>query len=233
MQTLRQTVLTALREKILRRELRPGDRLVERELAAELGVSRTPVRECLLVLQMEGLADTAPGLGVVVRDIAGGEVREALAVRGALDALAAREACEQRREEDLVLLEAALRLHELALRDLDLDHVAEADREFHARVYAAAHNDTLAGVRSRFALYESFYFHGDVYRFTPPALARSLSRHREILAAIAARDAETAQRATQLHIQEAVALVRDTPEGTGERPRAVRGSTKSYAGAKV
>jgi DNA-binding GntR family transcriptional regulator len=230
-QTLRESVLTALRERILRRELRPGDRLVERELAAELGVSRTPVRECLLVLQMEGLADTAPGLGVVVRDIASGEVREALAVRGALDALAAREACEQRREEDLVLLEAALRLHELALRELDLDHIAHADREFHARIYAAAHNGTLAGVRSRFALYETFYFHGDVYRFTPPALARSLSRHRQILSAIGARDAQAAERATSLHIQEAVALVRDTREGSTEQSATTSRTARSYAGA--
>jgi DNA-binding GntR family transcriptional regulator len=224
--TRRERVHTALREQILRRELVPGQRLVERELAAALGVSRTPVRECLLLLQMEGLADTFPGLGVVVREINCREVREALAVRGALDALAAQEACRKRNDDDLLLIEAALRSHELALQSPDSTRIALADSQFHARIYEAAHNGVLMTVRRGFALYEGFYFHGDFYRYTPEAFAQSLKRHRQILRAIAQRNAAAAGRAADRHIQDAAELVHDgrpearaTTPGTSGPPR--------------
>lgn len=216
MQTLRQQVHSALKEKILRREMRPGQQLVERELAAELGVSRTPVRECLLLLQMEGLADNFPGLGVVVRDISVRELREALAVRRALDVLAAQEACYHHADEDLVLLEAAVRSHELAVQSQDEGRIAQADSQFHARVYEAAHNSVLTSMRSAFALYESFYFHADVYRYTPEAFMRSLERHRQLCRAIAARNAAAAEEAAALHVQEAAALTRGDDR---EQPR--------------
>ncbi len=221
MQTLRQQVHTALREKIMRREMQPGQQLVERELAAELGVSRTPVRECLLLLQMEGLADTSPGLGVVVRDVTVHQVREALAVRGALDALAAQEACRSRSDEDLALLQAAVRSHEVALRAGAEEQIARADSLFHVRIYEAAHNSVLTSVRSAFGLYETFYFHADFCRYTPQAFARSLERHRQLAAAIAARDEAAAAEVSRRHLQEAAALTRDE---CGERARQEAGA---------
>jgi len=214
-QTLRQQVLIALRDKILRRELVSGARLVERELAAELGVSRSPIRECLLVLQMEGLAENSPGLGVVVRDITNRQVREALTVRSQLDALAAREASLNHTDEDLVLIEAALRLFELACHAQDQERISRTDSQFHERIYEAAHNSVLASVRIGFPLYEGFYFHRDFYKYTPEAFARSLERHRQMLDAISNRDPDAAERASRLHIQDAIELVRDDTEDTG------------------
>ena len=208
-ETLRQQVLNALRAKILRRELKAGARLVERELAEDLGVSRSPVRECLLVLQMEGLAETSPGLGVVVRDISARQVREALRVRSQLDALAAREASQNRTDEDVVHLEAALRLFELAYEAADSERVSVTDSGFHEGIYDAAHNTVLASVRLAFPLYESFYFHQDFYSYTPEAFGRSLTRHRQMLAAIAGREPDAAEQASRLHIQEAIDLVHD------------------------
>jgi DNA-binding GntR family transcriptional regulator len=221
MQTLRQQVHAVLRERIMRREMQPGQQLVERELAAELGVSRTPVRECLLLLQMEGLADTSPGLGVVVRDVTVHQVREALAVRGALDALAAQEACRSRSDEDLALLKAAIRSHEVAVRSGEEQRIALADSQFHARIYDAAGNSVLTSVRSAFGLYETFYFHADFCCYTPQAFARSLERHRQLIAAIAARDETRAAEVARRHLQEAAALTRD---GCGERARAEAGA---------
>lgn len=211
-QTLRQQVLIELRAKILRRELPAGARLVERELAEDLGVSRSPIRECLLVLQMEGLAENAPGLGVVVRDISARQVREALKVRSELDALAAREAATNCTDEDLIHLDAALRLFELAQKAGDSERVSRTDSDFHEGIYDAAHNSVLASVRLAFPLYESFYFHQDYYTYTPEAFARSLLRHKQMLEAIASSDAAAAEQASRQHISEAIGLVRDEGE---------------------
>lgn len=229
-QTLRQQVLIALRDKILRRELMPGERLIERELAAELSVSRTPIRECLLVLEMEGLAEISPGLGVVVRNITSRQVREALAVRAALDALAGREAAQNHTDEDLALIEVAFRVFDLAFRALDKDRITRADSQFHARIYDAAHNSVLTTVRTAFALYEGFYFHGDFYRYTPEAFARSRKRHHQMLEAIASRDPGAAERASVLHLEEAAELVRDEEENAGPKgvaPAAASGEAKA------
>jgi len=215
MRTLREQVMAALRERILGRSLKPGAHLVESDLAAELGVSRTPVRECLRVLEMEGLVENSPGFGVVVRSITAREVRESLLVRSALDSLAIREAAQWRTEEDLVLLEADYRLFELAVRAGDDGRIKDADSAFHARIFAAAHNTVLLNVRNAFALYESFYFHPDFYRYTAEAFERSLSKHKTMLEAIGQRDADQAARLAREHIEEALTLLR-TNEETSE-----------------
>ena len=216
MTTLREQVLATLRERVLGRQLKPGARLVESELAAELGVSRTPVRECLRVLEMEGLVENSPGFGVIVRTISTREVREALLVRSALDSLAIREAARSRTEEDLVMLEADYRLLELAVRAGDERRIKEADSAFHARIFAAAHNTVLVNVRNAFALYESFYFHPDFYRYTPGAFKRSQSRHKAMLEAVRAQDADQAALVAQQHIEEALALLRTDNCGSRE-----------------
>ena len=209
METLRQQVLIALRDKILRRELCSGARVVERDLAAELGVSRSPVRECLLILQMEGLAEISPGLGVVVRAITSQQVREALRVRDQLDALAAREAALHHTDEDLVHIDAHFRLFELAHNAGDRERISSTDSKFHESIYNAAHNGVLSDVRLGFPLYESFYFDRDFYCYTPEDFARSLERHHQMLIAISSGDADAAEKASRLHIEEAIELVRD------------------------
>lgn len=216
METLRQQVLIALRDKILRRELGSGARLVERELAAELGVSRSPVRECLLILQMEGLAEVSPGLGVVVRAITSQQVREALRVRDQLDALAAREAALNHTDEDLVLIEANFRLFELAYKAGDRGRISRTDSKFHESIYNGAHNGVLSDVRLGFPLYESFYFDRDFYSYAPTDFARSLERHHQMMVTISEGNADGAERASRLHIEEAIELVRDFPEGVKE-----------------
>lgn len=207
MRTLRAQVLNAIREKILQRKLLPGERLVEREIAVELGVSRTPVRECMPVLELEGLVETVPGNGVVVRRITSREVRESLEVRSALDALAVSQAAERRTEEDLVYLEAALRLFDLAVSGGDAQRITAADSKFHDAIYQASHNTVLVTVRDAFALYEGFYFHPDFYRYTQEAFQRSLARHTEMLAAIKNREPAEAERVARQHVFEALELV--------------------------
>lgn len=210
MKTLREQVLIALREKILSGKLKLGQRLVERDLASELGVSRTPVRECFPVLERQGLVQTTPGLGVIVRNISSKEVQESLEVRNALDAMAIRKAAHYSTEEDWIKLESMLELHELAVKSGDEERMAEADSNFHHCIYQAAGNSVLCIVRDSFALYESFYFNTDFYNYTLQAFNLSLKRHRAMLKAIKQRDPDKAEEASRKHIQDTIQLLKKT-----------------------
>ena len=92
---LRDVVFNTLREAILKGELKPGERLMELQLAAKLGVSRTPIREAIRMLEQEGLAVTIPRKGAEVARMTEKDMEDVLQIRDALDELAASIACEQ------------------------------------------------------------------------------------------------------------------------------------------
>lgn len=101
---LRDVVFNTLREAILKGELKPGERLMELQLAAKLGVSRTPIREAIRMLEQEGLAVTIPRKGAEVARMTEKDMEDVLQIRDALDELAASIACEQISEEELAEL---------------------------------------------------------------------------------------------------------------------------------
>ena len=98
---LRDVVFNTLREAILKGELKPGERLMELQLAAKLGVSRTPIREAIRMLEQEGLAVTIPRKGAEVAKMTEKDMEDVLQIREALDELAVRIACEQIRADQL------------------------------------------------------------------------------------------------------------------------------------
>ena len=100
---LRDVVFNTLREAILKGELKPGERLMELQLAAKLGVSRTPIREAIRMLEQEGLAVTIPRKGAEVARMTEKDMEDVLQIRDALDELAASIACEQISEEELAV----------------------------------------------------------------------------------------------------------------------------------
>ena len=101
---LRDVVFNTLREAILKGELKPGERLMELQLA-KLGVSRTPIREAIRMLEQEGLAVTIPRKGAEVARMTEKDMEDVLQIRDALDELAASIACEQISEEELAEIE--------------------------------------------------------------------------------------------------------------------------------
>ena len=98
---LRDVVFNTLREAILKGDLKPGERLMELQLAAQLGVSRTPIREAIRKLELEGLVIMIPRKGAVVAEITEKSLRDVLEVRRALEALAVRFACEKILPEEI------------------------------------------------------------------------------------------------------------------------------------
>ena len=135
---LRDVVFNTLREAILKGELQPGERLMELQLAAKLGVSRTPIREAIRMLEQEGLAVTIPRRGAEVAKMTEKDMNDVLQVREALDELAVSIACELITEEELEKLSEAVKNFEEAIGTKDIKQIAEKDIAFHDIIHQAS-----------------------------------------------------------------------------------------------
>ena len=137
---LRDVVFNTLRQAILKGELKPGERLMEIALAQKLGVSRTPIREALRKLELEGLVVMIPRRGAQVANITEKDLNDVLEVRVALESMAIQKACSRITEEGLESLDAAEKKFERTIAEGDLVSLAEADEAFHEIIYQASGN---------------------------------------------------------------------------------------------
>ena len=140
---LRDVVFNTLRQAILTGELKPGERLMEIHLANRLGVSRTPIREAIRKLELEGLVTMIPRRGAEVAQITEKSMSYVLEVRRALDALCVELACERISDEDIRDLKDACDNFERAVRSKDAKKIAQADVELHNIIVKATGNSRL------------------------------------------------------------------------------------------
>ena len=140
---LRDVVFNTLRQAILRGELKPGERLMEIQLANKLGVSRTPIREAIRKLELEGLVLMIPRKGAEVAEITEKNLRDVLEVRCALEELAVQLACDRIDEEGVRELRAAAEHFRDVLDSDDITKIAEADVAFHDVIFTATDNRRL------------------------------------------------------------------------------------------
>ena len=140
---LRDVVFNTLRQAILRGELKPGERLMEIHLAQKLGVSRTPVREAIRKLELEGLVLMIPRKGAEVAEITEKNMRDVLEVRKALEELAVQLACEKITAEEIEEMKKAAEEFRMILKNKDITEIAEADVRFHDIIYMATDNQKL------------------------------------------------------------------------------------------
>lgn len=141
--SLQAQIVDLLRERILSGALAPGLRLVERTLAAELGVSRLPIRDALNVLRGEGFVSALPSGGVVVTPFTADDIEELFEVRESLEMLAVSNAAERATPEEIELLDASLVATQAAYASGDALAVAKCDQEFHDLLWRLAHNSLL------------------------------------------------------------------------------------------
>lgn len=139
-------VAAVLRERILQGDFVPGQRLVERTLAGELGVSRIPVRDALNILRGEGFVSAFPNRGMVVTPLTQQDVEELFEVRTALEVLAARRATERATPEELNRLAQAIADSEDAAARSDTQAVGRCNQSFHDLLTASAHNSLLTSL---------------------------------------------------------------------------------------
>jgi DNA-binding GntR family transcriptional regulator len=192
------SVYNTLREAIVEGQLDPGDSLIEWHVARHFGTSRTPVREALLRLEAEGLAFRVPRRGLVVRRISEHEVLEVYAVRLELEGLAAREAAREAQPSDISQLRWVNQRLAEAIKGGDSDRVPALTNEFHQMLATAARNTMLR----RFIMQAQDWTRrvGTSTVALPGRRGAAVKEHERIIDAIAAHDAERAERLAREHI---------------------------------
>ncbi|MCR5789689.1 MAG: GntR family transcriptional regulator [Lachnospiraceae bacterium] len=195
---LRDIVSNTLREGILTGELKPGERLMEIHLAKKLDVSRTPIREAIRMLELEGLVTMVPRKGAEVARISEDDIRDVLEVRKVLDSLAAKLACERITEEEKDALKAAEKEFEDSILTKDARVIAKADVKFHDQILEASKNKRLIQMVGNLA--DRIYRYRFEYIKDDSSHEQLVREHQAIMRAIFAGDAEQAQEMISAHI---------------------------------
>ena len=196
---LRDVVFNTLREAILKGELKPGERLMELQLASKLGVSRTPIREAIRMLEQEGLAVTIPRRGAEVARMTEKDMEDVLQIRAALDELAVQLATEQITDEQFDALEQARQNFENSLKSDDVKEIAQADVAFHDAIYNATGNAKLVSMLNN--LREQMYRYRVEYLKEDESRNRLVKEHEKITRAIKERDVKAAQELSFEHLE--------------------------------
>jgi DNA-binding GntR family transcriptional regulator len=192
-----QHVYVTLTAAIRDGQLRPGMRLREVEIAAELGVSRTPVREALKRLQADGLAEATLHAGMTVTSLSRQQIIELYAMRIELEGMAARLAAQFATDQEIAALQAHLQAAEAALEDAA--ESATRNRAFHACIYRASHNRYLLQTLDSLSTSLALLPHTTYDVAARPAAA--LAEHRAIVEAIWANAPDDAEAAARAHMQ--------------------------------
>lgn len=195
---LRDVVFNTLRQAILTGELKPGERLMEIHLANKLGVSRTPIREAIRKLELEGLVTMIPRRGAEVAQITEKSMNDVLEVRRAMDALCAELACERITDQETEQLRQACVAFETAVKTKEVKKIAQADVELHDIIVQATGNQRLVQLINN--LSEQMYRYRFIYISEESGHDNLIAEHREIYESIAARDKVRAANAAKLHI---------------------------------
>jgi GntR family transcriptional regulator, trigonelline degradation regulator len=213
---LREQVLELLRNAILDFRYKPGQRLIERELIEQIGVSRTTIREVLRELGAEGLVETVPQKGAIVVVPTAEEAAEIYEVRGALEALAARKFVERADEAELAALRAAADDFEAVVTggEADIATLLRSKDGFYGVLLAGAGNRTitsvLSGLQARVRMLRAASLS------QPGRPEQALKELRMILAAAEAGDGDAAAAACLTHLNRAASIGLEAISGDGE-----------------
>lgn len=204
---LRDVVFNTLREAILKGELKPGERLMELQLAAQLGVSRTPIREAIRMLEQEGLAVTVPRKGAEVAKMTLKGMEDVLEIREALDVLACQLACVRISEEQLSVLEEKKQAFEESLKTGNVKTIAEADMSFHDVIYEATGNPKLVNMLNN--LREQIYRYRVEYLKKEENYPILIKEHNDIYQALVNRNQEEAATSIREHVENQATAVKE------------------------
>ena len=203
---LRDVVFHTLREAILKGELKPGERLMELQLASKLGVSRTPIREAIRMLEQEGLAVTIPRRGAEVARMTEKDMKDVLQIREVLDELAVRLACDNITKEEIKELEKQMLQFENSTKQGDIKKIAEADVAFHDTIYHAAGNAKLVTMLDN--MREQNYRYRVEYLKDENAYPTLIQEHRKILELLDKHEKEKVIEVMKVHVEKQAKVVK-------------------------
>jgi len=200
--SLRGRVFNKLREDILSGVFHENDELKENTIGLELGVSRTPVREALRQLELEGLVTIVPNKGAYVTGITSKDMHDIYMIRSYLEGLCAKWACEHITDAQIEALDEILYLSDFHARRSHHDQLVDLDNKFHDMIYKASGSKILDHVLSDFHHYVE-----RVRKITlsmPGRAAKSSEEHAAILDAIRKRDGDLAEALAHEHIMNTI-----------------------------
>jgi DNA-binding GntR family transcriptional regulator len=194
-------VFEQLEEGILNGSIPPGENLIELKLSAELGVSRTPVRDAIRMLEQKSLVRLVPNKGAVVLGVDNKDLLEVYAIRGYIEGLASRWAAENINDAKRQVLREIVDLQEFYHLKADQERVAEMDSRFHETIFSYCESRTLQHMLRD--------LHHMIRRYRRQSIAaagrteKAIAEHRLILEAICGGHGEEAERLTVIHINNA------------------------------
>jgi len=197
-----------IREAIVSGELRPNQRLVEASIAKKLGMSRTPVREALMQLELSGYISTLSKGGWIVTDHSPSKIRNLYEVREALEVMAIKLACLRATKEQIDRANDVHKLTVDAARNRETDKFTQLNSEFHAHLFGACGNEQLSSFIEN--LRNQFFDRRVVHFFTGREWNTTISQHERILKAVSEKKPRLAEKAVRDHINTVrrVALLR-------------------------
>ena len=205
---LREIVYEELKKQILTGAIVPGTRMMEIEIAEKMDVSRTPVREAIRKLEIEGLVIIEPRRGAYASDISVKDMLDVLEVREDIEGLAASLTAKRITEEEIAEMEAANEAYFKAVHSGNTEEIIRSDEFFHQTIVRLTGNKTLMSmmeslqglaIRFRYLYYDDF----SRYENMP-------AEHEEIIKAIKTGDEEMARRASKEHVQRLQAFMQKT-----------------------
>ncbi|MCX5970615.1 MAG: GntR family transcriptional regulator, partial [Coprothermobacterota bacterium] len=200
--TMRTRLAEVIREAILSREFTPGEKLAEGELCAKYQVSRTPLREALVVLEQEGLVEIRSHLGVYVTSLSNEEIVDLLRVEIALEGLAVSQAAGRITDQELAKLEELHeKIHQLAGLP-DLATFYQYDRQFHALLVTFSSSPMLSKILEK--QLSKIYLSRFYTTLAPNRLQHSVDEHKEIIQALRSHDPQGTRKALVRHLESVI-----------------------------
>ncbi|MGC8907792.1 MAG: GntR family transcriptional regulator [Desulfomonilaceae bacterium] len=196
--SLHEEVARHIREMIRTGVLNQGDRIIEKDLCANLGISRTPLREALRGLASEGLVNVIPHRGAYVTKPSIRDIKEMFEVMSLLEGYCARKAAEAMTTDELETLQNLHNDLERFYENRDAESYLEVNHRFHCTVQNAADNKILTGMIEGLREKMLLYRHRQLY--LPNRFDASIQEHRELMDALRARDGQRAEAAMAAHL---------------------------------
>lgn len=199
--SLGEQVFHQLQEEILSGQRKQGESLVEMKLCQQLGVSRTPVREAILLLEQHGLADILPNRSARVRAISLQDMEDIYTIRQYIEGLACRWACLRMTDEELSQLREDVEMQEFYQNKKAVDKMNAQDAAFHHRIFVSGRSRQLQTILTE--------LHHNLHRFrrrsfsSPERAEQAVAEHYSILEAMEQRDADLAEQRMAFHIKQA------------------------------
>ena len=199
--SLRGKVFSQIQNDILNGKFQPGDSLIETRLSEDLGVSRTPIREALRQLELEGLVQSIPNKGVVVTGVSTKDIKDIYTIRMMIEGLAARLAAENITEDEINELKECLDLEEFYTIKNDTEQVLKLDSKFHGIIFKASKSKPLLYMLGTFHLY--IRRARNISISSPGRAQQAFLEHRAIFKAISEGNAKMAESLTTDHVKNA------------------------------